>query len=731
MIAIPIDSLTVTAVSAANGTVTINPDGTLNYIPNADFNGTDSVSYTISDGNGGTITATVTVTVNGVNDAPVAINDSISVSEDSTNNIVTVLSNDSDLDGDSLTVTTVSAANGTVTINSDGTLNYRPNANFNGTDTINYTISDGNGGTATATVTVSVGGVSDAPIAVNDTATVNEDSSGNNITVLGNDSDPDGDSLTVTTVSAVNGTVTINPDGTLNYIPNADFNGTDSINYTISDGNGGTATATVTVTVNGVNDAPIAANSSAVVMAGSNGNTINVLDNSSDIDGDNLTVTAVSASNGTVTINADGSVNYIPNANFNGTDTITYTISDGNGGTVTATVTVTVDAVNRPPIAINDGATVTEGSADNNILVLNNDSDPDGDTLTVSTASSINGTVTINSDGTLNYTPNTDFSGTDTLTYTISDGNGGTATAIVTVDVIAVINNPPIAVNDSVAVSEDSSNNIITVLSNDSDPDGDTLTVTTASAVNGTVTINAEGALIYTPNTDFSGTDTITYTISDGNGGTATATVTIAVTAVNDPPVAEDDFATTEQEVAVIVSVLANDSDADGDALVVTTVSSNFGTVVINADNSITFTPNDLFVGEAVIDYSISDGNGGVDSAQVHIVIETAPEPINNPPVAVDDVLTVTNFDVLVISVLDNDFDPDGDAISLEIAETAFGSAVVTGDTITFTPEQGLTGEITINYSISDELGAVATATVIINIDVSGPGDHLAGGFMW
>ncbi|MEM8686901.1 MAG: tandem-95 repeat protein, partial [Pseudomonadota bacterium] len=212
-----------------------------------------TVTYTISDGNGATDTATVTITVNPVNDGPVAVNDTASVDEDSAVTI-NVLANDSDIEGDTLSVTAASAGNGSVSIRPDGSLDYSPNANFNGTDTVTYTISDGNGATDTATVTITVNPVNDGPVALNDAASVDEDSAVT-INVLANDSDLDGDALSVTAASAGNGSVSIRPDGSLDYTPNANFNGTDTVTYTISDGNGATDTATVSITVNPVNDA--------------------------------------------------------------------------------------------------------------------------------------------------------------------------------------------------------------------------------------------------------------------------------------------------------------------------------------------------------------------------------------------------------------------------------------------------------------------------------------------
>jgi len=542
------DTLTVTAFTQpANGTVTIGSDGQLLYTPNANFNGVETLNYTISDGNGGTDTATVTITVTGVNDAPDAVDNSYTTDEDTplTINANGVLGNDTDPEGDTLTVTAFTQpAHGTVTIDTDGKLQYTPNPKFNGVDTLNYTISDGNGGTDTATVTITVTGVNDAPDAVDNTYTTDEDTpltiAANG--VLGNDTDPEGDTLTVTAFTQpTNGTVTIGSDGKLEYTPNANFNGVDTLNYTISDGNGGTDTATVTINVTGVNDAPDAVDNSYTtdedtpLTIAANG----VLGNDTDPDGDTLTVTAFTQpTNGTVTIGSDGKLEYTPNANFHGVDTLNYTISDGNGGTDTATVTITVTGVNDAPDAVDNSYTTDEDTklTINANGVLGNDTDPEGDTLTVTAFTQpTNGTVTIGSDGKLEYTPNANFNGVDTLNYTISDGNGGTDTATVTINVTGV-NDLPTPVSDSYStrvnrpMTQSPTGVVYNVLSNDTDVDGDTLTVTrTQQPTNGTVVLNADGTIKYTPNVNFTGLDSFRYTVSDGNGGTARATVTVNV----------------------------------------------------------------------------------------------------------------------------------------------------------------------------------------------------------
>ncbi|GKY88985.1 Ig-like domain-containing protein [Sinisalibacter aestuarii] len=347
--------------------------------------------------------------------------------------------------------------------------------------------------------------------------------------------------------------------------------------------------------------------------------TIDVLGNDTDPDGDPLTVTEATSPDGDVVINPDGTITFTPDENFNGTTEITYTVDDGNGGTDTATVTVEVTPVNDAPVAEDDTATTDEDTAVT-IDVLGNDTDPDGDPLTVTEATSPDGDVVINPDGTITFTPDENFNGTTEITYTVDDGNGGTDTATVTVEVTPV-NDDPDAVDDTASTDE---NTTVTVdlLGNDSDVDGDTLEIVDISdPANGTIVDNGDGTVDYIPDPGFSGTDSFTYTVSDGNGGTDTATVTVNVNNVNDAPVAEDDTASTHLDTAVTIAVLDNDSDPDGDPLIVTEATSPDGDVAINPDGTITFTPAAGFDGEAVVNYTISDGNGGTDSATVTILV--------------------------------------------------------------------------------------------------------------
>ncbi|MDF6016896.1 Ig-like domain-containing protein, partial [Vibrio harveyi] len=561
------DTLTITAASvpAEQGTVAI-VDGKLVFTPAENFNGDATISYTISDGQL-TDDATVAVTVNPVNDAPVAVDDTVTTDED-TAVTIDVLANDSDPENDQLTITNASvpAEQGTVAI-VDGKLVFTPAENFNGDATISYTISDGQL-TDDATVAVTVNPVNDAPVAVNDAVSTDEDTAVT-IDVLANDSDPENDTLTITAASvpAEQGTVAI-VDGKLVFTPAENFNGDATISYTISDGQL-SDDATVAVTVNPVNDAPVAVNDT-VSTDEDTAVTIDVLANDSDPENDTLTITAASvpAEQGTVAI-VDGKLVFTPAENFNGDATISYTISDGQL-TDDATVAVTVNPVNDAPVAVDDTVTTDEDTAVT-IDVLANDSDPENDQLTITNASvpAEQGTVAI-VDGKLVFTPAENFNGDATISYTISDGQlTDDATVAVTVN---PVNDAPVAVNDTVATDEDTAVTI-DVLANDSDPENDQLTITNASvpAEQGTVAI-VDGKLVFTPAENFNGDATISYTISDGQL-TDDATVAVTVNPVNDAPVAVNDTVSTDEDTAVTIDVLANDSDPENDQLTITNAS--------------------------------------------------------------------------------------------------------------------------------------------------------------
>ena len=261
---------------------------------------------------------------------------------------------DSDLDTSNLSFSGINdAINGTAIVNAEGNIEFTPVADFNGIALIEYTITDG-AKTFTGLARVNVAPVNDAPIASNDTATTEEDAP---ITILaadllGNDSDVDRDTLSISSVdNAINGTAIVNADGDIEFTPDANFSGTATIDYTVSDGIASN-TAAVEITVNSINDAPVANNDTAAAINEDTSITISaaeLLGNDSDVEGDSLSITSVNSDSGTATLNAEGQIEFTPNANFNGIATFDYTVSDGTDSS-TASVEVTVNAVNDPPI---------------------------------------------------------------------------------------------------------------------------------------------------------------------------------------------------------------------------------------------------------------------------------------------------------------------------------------------------------------------------------------------
>nr|WP_264010167.1 cadherin-like domain-containing protein [Mycolicibacterium flavescens] len=707
------DTLTTNVVTGpSNGQLVVRPDGTYTYTPNADFNGTDSFTYTVTDSDGATSgEATITITVEAQNDAPIAGDDTFTIDEDHRIDADVPVS---DVDDDPLTVELVDGpANGTLTLNPDGTFTYTPNANFNGTDSFTYTVNDGTVTSEIATITIEINEVNDPPIATNDSYSVGEDGqlTGN---VLDNDTDVDRDPVTATLVSGpANGTLTLNPDGSFTYTPNANFTGTDSFTYRTSDGELDSNTALVTIAVTEVNDPPVA-NDDSFTTDEDRQLTGNVLDNDTDVDGNPLGAVVVSGpSNGTLTLNADGTFTYTPNANFSGTDTFTYAASDGSLSD-TALVTISVTAVNDPPVATNDSFTGTE---DNPVSgnVLTNDVDADNDTLTAAVVSGPSrGTLNFNPDGTFTYTPNANYSGTDSFTYSVSDGQGGTATGTVTITVSAV-NDAPVANNDSFVTDEDSplAGN---VLDNDTDIEGNTLTAAVVSGPSrGTLNFNADGSFTYTPNANYSGTDSFTYSVSDGQGGIATGTVTLTVTAVNDPPVANHDSYTVAEDGELQGNVLDNDSDVDGDELKAVLVSGpSSGSLTLNEDGTFTYRPNANFSGTDTFFYRVNDGTVNSSTRSVTISVTA----VNDPPVAGNDSVTTNEDTAYSGNVLSNDSDVDGNPLTATLRTQATNGSVTlnSNGTFTYTPHENWSGADSFTYTVSDGQGGTAIGTVSITV---------------
>ena len=463
---------------------------------------------------------------------------------------------------------------------------------------------------------------------------------------------------------------------------------------------------TFDVVVKPVNDAPVAVNDFYTIL----GNTTltvdvanGVLQNDSDADGDTLTVTGLVSgpSNGTVTLNPDGSFEFVPGSGFSGTVSFTYQFSDGNGGVATGTAFIDVsEPVTGPLTAFDDMVTTNEETLIN-IDVMANDALPITGAFNIqSTTPPGDGSITVLPDGSIDYTPDTDFVGTDTFTYTLADASGRTSTATVMVTVLNV-QDPPVANADSGNTQEDTALPNIDILSNDSDPDGDMLTVTMAVASNGTVTINLDGTIDYTPDPGFFGADVIDYTISDGNGGTATSTVLINVASVADPPTSADNTVTTQEEISYtftdadfafadqdpfssLVAVRIDTLPANGQLLFNGTMAMA-GQVISQSDISngvLIFVPDPdgNGINYASFNFSVSDGTLFQTSPNT-ITIDVT--PVQDPPVATDNSITVNEESVANPLGLAAPIDVDGDLLTATVTGLPTLGTVFLNDGVT------------------------------------------------
>ncbi len=539
-------TLTIISGPSQGSLTTVNTStGDITYQPNSDFNGIDTFTYQVCDNDGACSTASVTITVTPVNDAPIA-NDDTDSSTGTNAVAIDVAGNDTDVDGNldiNSVITLTNPSSGTLTIMGGGIISYTPSSNFSGIDTFTYRIFDTGLPilSDTATVTVTVTAINNPPVAIDDI----DGTTGTNavaIDVAGNDIDVDGNldiNSVITLTNPSSGTLTLLGGGVISYTPSSNFSGIDTFTYRIFDTGLLSDIATVTVTVTAINNPPIAIDDTDVTT-GTNAVAIDVAGNDTDVDGNldiNSVITLTNPSSGTLTLLGGGVISYTPSSNFSGIDTFTYRIFDTGLLSDTATVTVTVTAINNPPVAIDD-TDVTSGTNAVAIDVAGNDTDVDGNldinsVITLTNPSS--GTLTFLGGGVISYTPSSNFSGIDIFTYRIFDTGLLSDTATVTVTVTA-INNPPVAIDDT-DVTTGTRAVAIDVAANDSDIDGNldiNSVITLTNPTSGTLTLLGGGVISYTPNSIFGGIDTFTYRIFDTGVPilSDTAIVTVTVTAI-------------------------------------------------------------------------------------------------------------------------------------------------------------------------------------------------------
>jgi len=722
----------------------VNANGSFEYKAPTEFSGIDWFTYQLSDGSVNTGSIIVKIEVVPINQTPIAADDSYSTEADVELKVPVpgVLGNDSDPENDDLTAVLIaSPSNGTIEFERNGSFVYVPDEGFAGEDSFSYNVSDGNSSSDAATVSITVNKSNAPPVAVEDEYSTNVNkvllisASG----VLGNDSDPENDRLSVELeTDAVHGDLTLCQDGAFSYLPNADFIGDDSFQYSLFDGHNYSVPVVVSIHIQPVDvlipplpvpDSYFISENSLLSVPAMSGVMAN------DLLGNFDSVTAIEVVNpgsGEFTMRNDGGFSFDPEENFTGDILFQYQLAYGEDESDSANVKISVVATNLHPVACPDSYSVSL----NDLLqvpiatgILNNDFSPDNiGTLSASIVDVAHfGNVSLNNDGSFEYQPDPDFTGTDWFSYTAVVDTVVSGTVFVRIKVVDENGNkPPSAQDDVYSTSINTSLHIEEpgVLANDSDPEGGALSaIIVSSPSNGTLELNHDGSFVYSPNLDFSGDDSFDYSVSDGSLNSEVATVTINIEDNNVPISDPDEYFTHINQSFLIPApgVLANDSDLDGDILTATEDDSPLhGELIFNEDGSFLYIPETDFTGTDSFSYYVEDNYDSSDSVTVRIAI--APLEEDCPIVALQDFYSVSNVGSLnldrVSGVLSNDFDPDGELLSAVLLNDAQQGALSFNEdgSFTYVPNAGFEGVDSFAYRATDGVSYTDAVTVTLSV---------------
>ncbi len=729
------DSLTYTVVTPpSDGTLSCT-GGTstdCSYTPAPNVNGTRTFTYKVNDGSLDSNIATVTITINAINDAPVMLADqSFTTNEDVTYSVTLNGATDQETATGSIQYKITSApTNGTLTNctdttswNTDIICDYNPTADFNGSDSFTYKAYDGVLESSTSsTVSITVTPVNDAPtVAATQSISTDEDTLVN--FNLNSGSDIDSGSLTYIIVAAPSdGTLTCTGGTSTNcdYTPAPNENGTRTFTYKVNDGSLDSNTATVTITINAVNDAPVmlADQSFSTNEDTAYSVTLNGATDQETATGSIQYKITTTPTNGTLTNctntttwNTDITCDYSPSANFNGSDSFTYRAYDGVLESATSsTVSITVSPVNdAPTLAATQSTTTNEDTVKNFNLTAG--SDIDGDTLSyviVATPASGSLSCTGGTSRACTYTPASNFNGSTTFTYKVNDGALDSTTNTVTINITAVNDAPTLASTQSVTTAEDTL--LSFNLTAGADTENDTLSyIVVSTPSNGTLscTGGTSRACDYTPSLNFNGTDTFTYKVNDGSLDSTNNTVTVTVTPVNDAPIKAADQSISTNEDTVKNFTLNSGSDVDGDALTYIIVTNGSNGSVNCTAQSCTYTPNANYNGSDSFTYKVNDS--AMDSVANTTVTVTV-NSINDAPVMAADQSYSTDDNVTLSFSLSSATDVDLDTLSYKVISApsngTLSSCITTGS---------YGSDITCDYDANANFDGVDSFTFIAN----------------
>ncbi|WP_180799203.1 tandem-95 repeat protein, partial [Vibrio parahaemolyticus] len=715
------------SVPSEQGSVDI-VDGKLVFTPAENFNGEATITYIVTDGDL-TDEAKVTVTVTPVNDSPVAVDDTTSIQED-TAVTIDVLTNDTDVDGDKLSIESASVPKeqGTVEV-VDGKLVFTPVENFNGDAEITYIVTDGQL-TDEAKVTVTVNPVNDAPtIKVDAVESITEDAVSTDTvvaTLTVRDTDTPEDQLTVSLENNSNGyfvlvgnEVKLTQAG-VDAVNNDELNLKDlTISASVSDGVNPTANGSDSLIVNRVNDAPTVENAIAGQVLSEDFDAYTIDLNEVFKDSDSSLEFSVSGNNSIQISIVNGVATITPTADWNGKETITFTAKDPSGESVSQTVDFTV----APVVDIEaDSSNVVEDTP-TIINVLGNDTFEGKDKVVSLDAENgpKNGTVIVNNDGTVTYTPDDNYVGKDTFTYVVTSG-GVSESTTVEVNVTPVNDAPTIKVDAVESITEDGVNTdtvVATLTVRDTDTSEDQLTVSLENNSNGYFVLVGDEVKLTQVGVDAVNNDelnlkdlTISASVSDGVNPTASDSDSLVVNRVNDAPTVEN---------AIADQVLSEDFDTytidlnevfkDSDSSLEFSVSGNSNVLVSIENGIVTISPTADWNGSEILTFKATDPSGESISQTVNFTVAPVADIVADKATVVEDTPTI-------IKVLGNDtFEGDDKVVSLDTNNgPANGTVSVNPDgSVTYTPNDNYHGEDTFTYIVTSG-GVSESAIVEVNV---------------
>ncbi len=644
-----------------NGTITSDEvAGRVIYRPNAGFVGSDSFLYTVKDNFGAeSNTAVVTITISakpvGTDDAMITLSN-VPVSTN-------VKTNDITQTGTTV-VKKTEPAHGTVTVNTTGPVTYVPATDYHGFDSFIYTLKN----TAGLESDPIVVNVTVRPAAVND-ASATSVNTPVSIAVKDNDPGKTG-SIVVKRSDPLHGTAVVNTDGTVTYTPATDYQGSDTFTYLLRDLDGlesDLVNVTIVVRPVGTNDNVTTNLNTPVVIA--------VKDNDGSKTGTSV-IKRTDPANGTATVNADNTVTYTPNATFQGTDTFTYLLRNADGADSNP---ITVTVVIRPRLVGSPDAALTKINTPVNVPVKTNDVNGPGNSA-VKVTDPAHGTAVLNADGTFTYTPATDYYGPDGFTYRLRSPEGLESDPIP-----VVVGIRPTGTNDVYTTAQNIPL-VLTVKDNDLSKTGTTVIRVTDPA-HGTAVVNADGTVTYSPASGYTGTDVFTYLLRMAD---ALESDPITVN-INIKPIGTEDTGNTTINTAVVLPIKDNDPGKTGNTVVKKT-DPQHGTVVVNPDGTVRYTPTTDYTGKDVFTYALRTPEG-VESDIIPVTVNVKPTGTN------DNAFTAVGVPVIV-PVKTNDPGKTGTTV-VKKTDPLHGTAVVNPDgTVTYTPTAGYRGPDTFTYTL-------------------------------